>query len=83
MIFSVEAYHKKLSQLIAYKEGASLTQSSIDAVEKITTGSGKSQGVEFLARKKKGKTTGWVGYTLSKVVANLMLLIMLGVSLYV
>ena len=64
--FSVEGYHKKLSQLIAYKEGASLTQNAIDASEKITTGSGQSQGIEFLARKKKGKTTGWIGYTLSK-----------------
>jgi len=64
--FSIEAYHKKLSQLIAYKEGASLTQNAIDAAEKITTGSGVSQGIELLARKKKGKTTGWLGYTLSK-----------------
>lgn len=64
--FNLEVYHKKLSQLIAYKEGASLTQNSIDAVEKITTGSGESQGIEFFVRKTKGKTTGWVGYTLSK-----------------
>jgi hypothetical protein len=65
-LFTLEGYHKKLSQLIAYKEGASLTQNSIAAVEKITTGSGEAQGAEFLVRKKKGKTTGWIGYTLSK-----------------
>ncbi len=64
--FQAEGYHKKLRQIIAYKEGASLTQNSIAAIEKITTGSGLSQGVEFLARKKKGKTTGWLAYTLSK-----------------
>lgn len=64
--FNIEAYHKKLSQIIAYKEGASLTQNSIDAAEKITTGSGQSQGIECMARKKKGKTTAWAGYTISK-----------------
>ncbi len=64
--FSVEAYHKKLNQIITYKEGASLVQNSINASEKITTGSGSSQGIECYARKKMGKTTGWAGYTLSK-----------------
>lgn len=64
--FSLEAYHKRMNNIISYKEGASLTQNAIDAVEKITTGSGQSQGLEFFARKKKGKTTGWVGYTLSR-----------------
>ena len=63
---SAEAYDKKSNQIITYKEGASLVQNSVAAAEKITTGSGRSRGIEFLARKKKGKTTGWLGYTLSK-----------------
>lgn len=31
----------------------------------MAVGKGRSYGVEFLARKESGRTTGWIGYTLS------------------
>jgi outer membrane receptor for ferrienterochelin and colicin len=64
--FSVEAYYKTMSNLIEYKEGASFFSESNDWEDKIETdGKGTCYGAEFLIEKKKGKTTGWLGYTLS------------------
>ncbi|TKG91998.1 TonB-dependent receptor [Puteibacter caeruleilacunae] len=63
--FSVEGYYKKTNNLIEYKEGASFTDSDNwdDKIE--TDGEGWSYGLEFLLKKTKGNTTGWIGYTLS------------------
>ena len=64
---SVEAYYKEMSNLIEYKEGElpeDNTNSSSD--DSFTFGNGDSYGVEFLIKKTKGRTTGWIGYTLSK-----------------
>lgn len=64
---SIESYYKELNNLISYKEGATYFSSSNDWQEKIETkGKGVSFGVELLARKKYGKTTGWIGYTWAK-----------------
>lgn len=64
---SIESYYKELGNLISYKEGATYFSSSNDWQEKIETkGKGISFGVELLARKKYGKTTGWLGYTWAK-----------------
>ena len=63
--FSVEAYYKDMENLIAYKEGVSFFGSDEDWQNKITVGRGNSYGMEFLLEKKTGKTTGWIGYTLS------------------
>ena len=63
---SVEGYYKTMSNLITYKEGysnLSSTESWENSVE--TGGEGESYGVELFLQKKKGKTTGWIGYTLS------------------
>lgn len=64
---SLEAYYKTMQGLIEYKEGNSIftnTQNWEDQVE--TGGKGVSYGLEFLAQKKYGKLTGWMGYTWSK-----------------
>ncbi len=64
--FSVEAYYKTMSHLIEYKEGASFFSQSNDWQEKVETdGKGECYGMELLLEKKHGKTTGWIGYTLS------------------
>jgi hypothetical protein len=55
-----------MSNLITYKAGYSnleSTESWENAVE--TGGEGESYGAELFLQKKKGKTTGWIGYTLS------------------
>ncbi len=62
--FSVEGYYKEMTNLLAYKEGASLFETG-DWQERVTQGSGKSYGAEMLLQKKRGKLTGWIGYTLS------------------
>jgi len=64
---SVEAYYKEMENLIEYKEN---TQPS-DGVDNnednlLTFGRGESYGIEFFVKKNFGKTTGWVGYTLSR-----------------
>ncbi len=64
---SVEGYYKEMTGLISYKEGVSLylgvEGSWENRVE--TGGEGQAYGAEVLFQKKTGKTTGWVGYTLS------------------
>ncbi|MDC1063189.1 TonB-dependent receptor [Flavobacteriales bacterium] len=63
---SLEGYYKTMSNLITYKAGysnLSSTESWENSVE--TGGIGESYGVELFLQKKKGRTTGWIGYTLS------------------
>ncbi len=69
---TLEGYYKKMDDIISYKEGASFllledleTGQEIDWEENITSGQGWAYGAELLLRKKKGKLTGWLGYTLS------------------
>jgi len=64
---SIEAYYKEMSNLIEYKEGVlpeDNTNSSSD--DAFVFGDGDSYGIEVLVKKNKGRTTGWIGYTLSK-----------------
>ncbi len=64
---SIEGYYKEMTNLIEYKEGIlpeDNTNSSSD--DAFTFGNGDSYGIELLIKKNKGKTTGWIGYTLSK-----------------
>ena len=64
--FSVEGYYKTMDNLIEYKDGATFLGSSTGWEDKVSMGRGWAYGVEFLAQKTIGKTTGWVGYTWSK-----------------
>ena len=63
---SVELFYKSMNNLIEYKEGASFTGIGSGWESKIETGKGWAYGMEILLEKKVGKTTGWLGYTLSK-----------------
>jgi hypothetical protein len=63
---SVEAYYKSMKNLIEYKDGATFFGSSTGWEDKVSMGRGWAYGIEFLAQKSVGKTTGWVGYTWSK-----------------
>lgn len=63
---TVEAYYKKMQNQIDYRDGADI-YSNADAIEtQLLFGKGRAYGVEWLLRKKVGRFTGWVGYTLSK-----------------
>ncbi len=61
--FSIEGYYKTMDNLLEYKDGASFLGESTDWEEKVSMGRGTAYGVEFLAQRSFGKTTGWVGYT--------------------
>ena len=63
---SVETYYKSMNNLIEYKDGATFLGSSTGWEDKVAIGKGWAYGVEFLAQKSVGKTTGWIGYTWSK-----------------
>ena len=63
--FSAEAYYKTMSNQIDYKNGANTNAN--DKVEgELLIGQGRAYGVELFLKKKTGKFTGWLGYTLSK-----------------
>lgn len=63
---SIEAYYKEMDNVISFKEGASfLFGLENDWEDKVTQGTGESYGLEVFFQKKRGKTTGWIGYTLS------------------
>ncbi|MBO9620581.1 MAG: TonB-dependent receptor, partial [Niabella sp.] len=62
---TVESYYKWLQNQIDYRTGADVyTNNAIES--QLLTGIGRAYGVEFLVKKKQGKLTGWLGYTLSK-----------------
>jgi hypothetical protein len=61
----VEGFYKKMTNLLEYKEGASFAGVSTGWEDKVEMGKGWSYGTEFLLEKTMGKTTGWIGYTLS------------------
>ncbi len=63
---SVEGYYKSMHNLIEYKDGATFLGSSTGWEDKVVMGDGWAYGVEFLAQKSIGKTTGWIGYTWAK-----------------
>ena len=62
---SVEVFYKDFSDLLDFKDGAELFFNETIETE-LLSGNGRAYGAEFLVRKKKGKWTGWLGYTLSR-----------------
>ena len=62
---SMEGFYKQMDKLLEYKEGASFLSLNDDWEYKVEPGKGESYGMEVLLEKKLGKTTGWIGYTLS------------------
>lgn len=64
--FSMEGYCKTMDNVLEYRDGASYFGTGTGWEEKVCMGRGWSYGLELMAQKKIGKTTGWVGYTLSR-----------------
>jgi CarboxypepD_reg-like domain/TonB-dependent Receptor Plug Domain len=62
---SLEVYYKTLQNQIDYRNGANLILNN-KVESQLVFGKGWGYGVEFLIRKKYGKLTGWISYTLSK-----------------
>ena len=63
---SIEGYYKSMHNLIEYKDGATFLGSSTGWEDKVVMGDGWAYGIELLAQKSFGKTTGWIGYTWAK-----------------
>ncbi len=61
----VETYYKDMQNQVDYKEAADVN-TAVDIETELLYGNGRSYGLELLAKKKEGKFTGWVSYTLSK-----------------
>ena len=62
---SGEAYYKTMSNQIEFRPGAQLLLNQ-NLEGQMIFGSGKAYGLELFFQKKKGRLTGWIGYTLSR-----------------
>lgn len=63
--FSAEIYYKYLQNQIDYKNGAQLV-ANINVESQLLYGRGRAYGLELFAKKKYGRLTGWISYTLSR-----------------
>lgn len=64
--FSIEGYYKQMNNILEYQDGVTFFGTSTNWEEKVDMGEGRSMGLEVMAQKTLGKTTGWIAYTLSK-----------------
>ncbi|MGN6437647.1 MAG: TonB-dependent receptor [Agriterribacter sp.] len=63
---TAEAYYKDMQNQVDYRDGADIFINS-DAIEsQLLFGKGRAYGLELQFKKKAGKFTGWLSYTLSK-----------------
>lgn len=63
--FSAETYYKAVQREVDFRDGANLNGRQ-DVEGELLYGTGRAYGLELLLRKKAGKFTGWVGYTISR-----------------
>jgi hypothetical protein len=62
---SVELYYRKSYHIIDFKDNAEVFMN--DHIEtEIRTGQGRGYGMEFLLKKNKGASNGWLSYTISR-----------------
>lgn len=63
--FNAETYYKWMHDVVDYRDNADVFRN--DAIEtQLLDGRGRAYGIELLLKKKLGKLTGWVAYTLSR-----------------
>ncbi len=60
-----EVYYKAMQNQIDYRDGTDINTTP-DIESELLYGKGRAYGVEVIFKKKTGKLTGWIGYTLSK-----------------
>uniref|UniRef100_A0AAU6WJ44 TonB-dependent receptor n=2 Tax=Chryseobacterium TaxID=59732 RepID=A0AAU6WJ44_9FLAO len=64
---NAEVYYKSMQNQIDYKNGAQIAfDTAADVESELLFGKGRAYGLELIAKKKSGKLTGWISYTLSK-----------------
>lgn len=62
---SLEGYYKWMHNILEYRDGTSFFGNSSNWQNNVEMGEGLARGVELFVEKTMGKTTGWLGYTLS------------------
>ncbi len=62
---SIEAYYKKSSNLVEYKDGANLLLNETLEAD-LLEGKGRAYGIELQAKRKTGRLTGWTSYVYSR-----------------
>jgi hypothetical protein len=63
---TIEGYYKDMKNQIDYRDGANVYSSNNAIETELLYGIGRSYGLEFLMKKRTGRLTGWISYTLSK-----------------
>lgn len=63
---SMDVWGKAMHNMIAYKPGHNVTNTQPWELAVEKEGEGTARGMEILLQKKYGRSTGWLGYTLSK-----------------
>ncbi|UKB85685.1 TonB-dependent receptor [Chryseobacterium sp. MEBOG06] len=64
---NAEVYYKSMQNQIDFKNGAQIGfDTGSDVESELLFGKGRAYGLELIAKKKTGKLTGWISYTLSK-----------------
>ncbi|HSW30449.1 MAG TPA: TonB-dependent receptor [Longimicrobiales bacterium] len=66
VLLDAEAYDKVLDGVSQFSTRAR-SRPDQELTEFFLSGTGRARGIEFLAQKKRGRLTGWVSYTLSRV----------------
>lgn len=64
IVIGLEAYYKRMQNLVEFREGTSLVLNP-EFRDGLLQGDGSSYGVEVLARKDLGRFRGWLSYTAS------------------
>lgn len=58
-----DVYYKRMDRILAFLEG---TEGFEDWEENVVAGEGEAYGTEWQIRKRRGRLTGWLSYTLSR-----------------
>ncbi|RED96656.1 TonB-dependent receptor [Marinoscillum furvescens] len=62
---SAEVFYKKVQNAVDYIDGGDITQNP-SVEQSLQQGTGLAYGLESLVKKKSGRFTGWISYTLSR-----------------
>ena len=65
-VAGIDAFSKRMENVLEYRDGANYLKTNSNWEEKIVSGIGNSNGIEFYVEKTWGRFTGWAGYCLSK-----------------
>lgn len=68
---SVEAYYKKVDNLVEYKDGADLVINEYPERD-VLQGQLNSYGIEFMIKKPYGRLNGWINYTYSRSIVDVV-----------